>query len=168
MRRLALAALAGLAACVAEPVTRAGYRDPAAAISSNAQFDAARFGGDWHVVAAYGEEAGCGALAEQWQAGPQGFVIRGTVCGAAGRSGFATKAVAVGPGRVARVERSGTEVLWILWVDADYRIAAVGTPSGAFGRIMSRDPVPRDDLLRAAREVMDFNGYDISRLQMLR
>lgn len=167
MRRVILAALA-LTACIRDPAPAPGFRDPGTAISSSAAFDSARFAGRWHGVAAFGAEAACGRTVEDWQADAAGFAIRGTACGKRGLSGFATRGQVVGPGRVARAEAGGTEVLWILWVDADYRIAAIGTPSGAIGRILSRDPVPRADLLTAAREILDFNGYDISRLQMLR
>ena len=166
MRRVILIALAlALAACTREPAPGPGFRDPGVAISSSAAFDPARFAGRWHGVAAFGAEAACGGTVEDWQADASGFAIRGTACGKPGLTGFETRGQVVGPGRIARAGAGGAEVLWVLWVDADYRIAAIGTPSGQFGRILSRDPAPRGDLLAAAREILDFNGYDISRLQ---
>jgi apolipoprotein D and lipocalin family protein len=96
---------------------------------------------------------------------PGRFRVSGSDCASGQARGYATEAALTGPGRITM---GRGETLWILWVDADYRVAAVGTPSGAFGRILSRDPQPRPDLLRAAREVLEFNGYDVSRLAIAR
>ncbi|MCX8508355.1 MAG: lipocalin family protein, partial [Rhodobacteraceae bacterium] len=135
--------------------------------SSSTAFDPARFQGDWQVVAAYGLDAACGALQENWLVAEAGFAIRGTACTAAGKRGFVTQGSVSGPGRVLRDGPAGPVEQWILWVDADYRVAAVGTPSGAFGHILARPGMARTDLMKAAREIMDFNGYDISRLIFL-
>lgn len=143
------------------------YRDPAQTISSAALFDGARFQGDWQVVAAFGTDAGCGVLQERWQADAGGFAVQGTRCTLSGKTKYATRARLTGPGRISRDLRDGAEQIWILWVDADYRVAAVGTPSGGFGRILVRPGQARADLITAAREVLDFNGYDISKLMML-
>lgn len=145
-----------------------GYRNNGHPIASAALFDAARFEGVWHVVAAYGPEAGCGPLDEEWQIdGPGRFVVRGTRCTASGVRGFAERAVMTGPGRALRGAGRDREEIWVMWVDADYRIAAIGTPNGQFGRILSRSAPPRADLLKAATEIMEFNGYDISGLEMV-
>lgn len=168
MRRVIVAACLLLAACGAKPAGPVGFRDPAQMISSSTAFDPARFQGDWQVVAAYGPAAGCGVLTESWAADAAGFVIRGTACGASGKTGFATRGRLSGPGRVVRDGPRGPQEQWILWVDGDYRVAAVGTPSGAFGHILARPGMARADLLKAAREILDFNGYDISRLIFLR
>ncbi len=167
MRRVILGASLLLAACVAKDPAPAGYRDPARMISSSTAFDPARFQGDWQVVAAFGAGAACGVLGESWAADAAGFGIRGTACRAGGKHGFATRGRLSGPGRVVRDGPRGPEEQWILWVDGDYRVAAVGTPSGAFGHILARPGMARADLINAAREVMDFNGYDISRLVVL-
>lgn len=66
-----------------------------------------------------------------------------------------------GPGRFA----IGDQLWWVLWADADYRTLAIGTPSGQFGLILNRDGALPPDRLRAAREIFDFNGYDIARLR---
>lgn len=154
--------LALLSACGAgQPAAR--YRASEAQISSNALFDAARFADVWHVAGAYGAEAGCGPLAETWVlTGPQSYQVTGTRCGPNGARAFAAPARITGPGRITR----DGEELWVMWVDADYRIAVIGTPDGRFGRILSRTPQPRPDLLAAAREILDFNGYDLAGLKM--
>lgn len=157
MRAAALVAvLAAVAACAPAP-RQAGLRDPAAAIASNASFDPARFADVWHVAATYGDEARCGPLAETWvPTGPGTYRVTGTACGPRGARAFASAARVTGPGRIAR----GGEELWVLWVDADYRVAVIGTPAGQFARVLSRTPQVRPDLMEAARRVLRFNGYD--------
>lgn len=150
--------LAALAACAPAPQ---GLRSPDAPISSAAAFDPARFGDVWHVVAAYGDEVRCGPLAETWtRTGADSFRVTGTICGPNGARAFAAPARMTGPGRIARAMPGGEEALWVLWVDADYRVAVIGTPDGRFARVLSRTPAAREDLMRAARDVLRFNGYD--------
>lgn len=158
MPKPALAILMLLASCAA---LAPSLRDPAAPISSQATFDAGRFAAVWHVVAAYGREARCGPLEEAWtSAGPGRYRVTGAGCGPDGARPFATEARITGPGRIARRGPAGPEELWVLWVDADYRVAVIGTPSGRFARVMSRSPGARADLMQAARDVLRFNGYD--------
>jgi apolipoprotein D and lipocalin family protein len=162
VRRLILAAL--LSGCAATGPS--GYRDASVPIASAALFDAARFAGAWHVVAAYGDDAGCGPLAEDWAAtGPGRFRVSGTGCAAGQAAPFATNAAVTGPGRLSLTGEGRND--WVLWVDADYRIAAIGTPDGRFGRIIARTPDARGDLVAAARTALEFNGYDLSRLRPL-
>jgi apolipoprotein D and lipocalin family protein len=53
---------------------------------------------------------------------------------------------------------------WVLWVDDDFRTAVVGTPDGTFGWIMDRPGAASPDRTEAARRMLEFNGYDLSRL----
>ncbi|MEO0653616.1 MAG: lipocalin family protein, partial [Pseudomonadota bacterium] len=53
---------------------------------------------------------------------------------------------------------------WVLWVDEGYRTAVVGVPSGRAGWILNRDPQIPEDRFNAALQVLEFNGYDTSRL----
>ena len=167
MYRVTLAALCALAACMPAP-RQTGFRNPSVPISSSTAFDPARFQGAWQVVAAFGADARCGTLDEDWRIGAGAFVVHGTRCGSAGRTGFQTEARLSGPGRVLRDGPGGAEDIWFLWIDADYRVAAFGTPDGRFGGILARPGQARADLMTAAREVLDFNGYDISQLLMPR
>jgi apolipoprotein D and lipocalin family protein len=158
MRLIQLAALALLAACAPEGQ---GLRSQDARISSSATFDPARFVDVWHVAAAYGAEAACGPLAETWtRTAAEGFRVTGTYCGPNGARAFVADARMTGPGRITRGMPGGAETLWVLWVDADYRVAVIGTPDGRFARVLSRTPEVREDLMRAARDVLRFNGYD--------
>ncbi len=164
---MTVAGLCLIAACVPAP-RQAGFRDRSVPISSSTAFDPARFQGQWQVVGAFGDAARCGVLDEDWRIGTAAFVITGMRCGPQGGTGYRTVARLSGPGRVSRDGPGGAEEIWILWVDADYRVAAFGTPDGGFGGILARPGQARADLLTAAREILDFNGYDISRLQFLR
>jgi apolipoprotein D and lipocalin family protein len=65
------------------------------------------------------------------------------------------------PGRLA-VE--GSPEFWVLWVDDDFRTAVVGTPDGSLGWIMDRPGQASPDRTRAAREVLEWSGYDLGRL----
>jgi apolipoprotein D and lipocalin family protein len=114
MYRIAFGFLLALAGCAA-PAPQTVIRDGSVAISSAALFDAARFAGDWHVVAAYGAEAGCGPLRESWSVtGPGRYDVTGTRCAAPGLRRFDATAQISGPGRITR---AGSEPLWVLWVE---------------------------------------------------
>jgi apolipoprotein D and lipocalin family protein len=166
-RILGLGLVLVLAGCFAAPVPQ-GHRNGGRQISSAALFDPARFADVWHVVAAYGEEAKCGPLGETWAPTGQGqFRVTGTRCGPNGARAFLAEARVTGPGRITRSGVGVREEIWVLWVDADYRAAVVGTPSGSFARVMSRQPVLRADLMQVARQVLEFNGYDPARLSGL-
>ncbi len=152
MRRLILCLL--LAACAP------GERDTAARMTSIVSFDPAQFAGRWYVVegvpgtdcAAY-DYAGGGPLA-----------VTG-YCSGGERTG---EARLTGPGRLTQTLGGRSEELWVLWVDADYRTAVIGTPTGKVGMILNRVPEMPADRLRAAREVMDWNGYDVAALRAVR
>jgi apolipoprotein D and lipocalin family protein len=51
----------------------------------------------------------------------------------------------------------------VLWADADYRTLVIGTPDGSFGFILNRGGFPADRL-KAAREILAWNGYDLTQL----
>jgi apolipoprotein D and lipocalin family protein len=82
---------------------------------------------------------------------------------------IAGEAVVVGPGRL-EVKFDSVPFVsapyWVLWVDEGYRTAVVGVPSGRAGWILNRDPQIPADRLEAARQILDFNGYDLTQLRM--
>ncbi len=167
-RGAVLSAILGLSACSVP----AGLRDPGTPISATTRFDLARMEGRWQVRerAAMPDDAAGGA--------PESFVFGAgdsaaapvsrayVTCGSGECAGQRMDATArmTGPGRFVMPRDGAASVAhWVLWSDADYRVAAIGTPTGEFGWIMTRGQ-PRDDLMTAAREIMDWNGYDLSRL----
>lgn len=178
-RGLCLAGLVALAGCGFWPGARTGGgtgastgggRDASVMIASAALFDPVRFQGEWYEVAGLGP--GC-ASQMRWQlTGPGRFALQGQGCG--GQT--ASSAQMIGPGRIAlapqaparawpRLGQGEQPPLWVLWVDADYRVAALGTPSGQVGMILARSPRARGDLLNAARVALDFNGYDLAAIR---
>lgn len=148
-----------------------GYRDRSVPIASKALFEPERFLGLWHEVARFPVpfQAGCVAFTAEYGRRDDGLLSVLNTCTAAdgGQTGIVGTAEITGPGRL--VLRFGSEPFvaadyWVLWVDESYRTAVVGTPDGRAGWILNRDPEIPPDRLAAAREMLDFNGYDISRL----
>lgn len=171
MRRATFLALvlAALSACAPS------YRDTAVTISSVAAFDPQRYAGRWYEIARFPVpfQAGCTAtVAEYTPLEPGRLGVRNT-CREGAPDGplraIAGEAELVGPGRLS-VRFSGVPFVaapyWVLWVDGDYRTAVVGVPSGRAGWILNRSPEIPPDRLKAALEVLEFNGYDTSRLEM--
>jgi len=156
--------LLALAGCVQPEPEKPGLRNPQAMISSAALFDPARFQGDW-LVAASGTPRCMGARQTWRWDGKTGFALEGVDCSLARPSVLGGRAVLTGPGaRMVPDAAFGRAPVWVLWVDQDYRIAVLGTPSGRFGQVIVRDLPGRPDLMTAAREVLDFNGYDLTRI----
>lgn len=171
MRRAALAALglAGLSACA---VVAPSYRDTDVAISSRAEFSPARYSGQWYEIASFPTifQRGCTKTNALYT--PTDSADRLGVRNSCLRDGkqvvIEGSATVDGPGRLS-VRLDGVPVAapyWVLWVDEDYQTAVVGVPSGRAGWILNRTPSLRADRLQAARDVLEFNGYDLTELQM--
>lgn len=142
MRGLIWIALVALVAgCVAanQPVTVVGLRDLAAPLSSQVDATPARLAGDWVVRMAPRQ----GGLAP----------------GAALRFGALEQ---VGPGRFRTSDGplAGRE-LWVVWLDADNRTAALATPQGDQALILDRTAQGGADRMQAAREVLAWQGFDL-------
>jgi apolipoprotein D and lipocalin family protein len=179
MRRWMLGALLMLAACgreVAEapPGEAMSFRDRTVPIGATTRGSPGDLNGGWVVSASFGE-------------GPvRGLDVTDRVrveLDAAGRGDwtFTDRAgawvrVPVGlaqPGRYeVRAPQPPARVLFgteapkfvVLWADDDFRTAVVGTPDGSFGWVMDRPGQGSPDRMAAAREVLDFNGYEVGRL----
>lgn len=149
------------------------YRDAEVTIASKADFDAGRFAGRWVEVASYPLpfQSGCaGATAAYTLTEAQDITVLNTCLDATGAPlrTIEGRAEISGPGRLS-VRLDGVPFaapLWVLWTDADYRVAVLGQPDGRGGWILARETPLRPDLLRAAREVLDFNGYDLTQLRI--
>jgi len=74
------------------------------------------------------------------------------------------RATPLGPNRwrLADPQGGAARDLWVIWVDEGYRTAAIGAPDGRYGWILDRSAKGGGDRITAAREILDFNGYDIS------
>jgi len=171
MHRLILAAVfaLGLAGCAGGP---GGYRDASVTVASAAAFDPARYAGQWYEIARFPVpfQTGCTDTVAVYAPRQDGGLDVTNTCRVDGRiRRIEGGARVVGPGRL-EVRFDTVPFLaapyWVLWVSEDYRSAVVGVPSGRAGWILHRDPVMPADRLAAAREVLDFNGYDVDRLVM--
>jgi apolipoprotein D and lipocalin family protein len=169
---LALAA-AGLAAgCAAvAPV----YRDTSVPMTAIAGLDAARYAGRWYEIARFpvAFQQGCTATIADYTLNPDGSLGVVNTCRQGSPQGplrrIEGRARPIGPGRFA-VSFRGIPFegpYWVLWVDEGYRTAVVGVPSGRAGWILNREPRIPPDRLRAAREILAWNGYDLARLVMV-
>ena len=147
MRRLILAALLALAACA----TPQGGRDTGVAMTSMAAFAPGRLAGGWHEVEALGRPAGA-----TWS-----FAVAadGALRVTTSRDGAGTGRM-TGPGRFTL--STFAVPLWVLWADADDRTLVLGTPDGRFAMVLDRAASPAPDRLRAAREILAWNGYRIA------
>ena len=165
MRAFRFIAVLALSACALAP----SYRDTSAQISSMALFDPARYAGLWYEVASFPTpfQSGCSDTIAAYELRDDASLGVLNRCNTAnGVQSISGSANVVGPGRL-KVRLNGVPVAadyWVLWVDEGYRTAVVGVPSGRAGWILNRTPDIPADRLRAAIDVLDFNGYDTSRI----
>ena len=157
-------ALVLLAGCAARPAYAPLAAQPQ--MYSTASLPAGRLLGAWGQIA--GQTAGQGAPncaprpALEFAMGDTGqMLVRYDLCLGASRS------TGAGPlGSVAGLEGryilpNLSVPLWVLWIDENNRTMALGTPDRSFGLIVSKD-IPPPDRLNAAREILAWNGYDLT------
>ena len=156
----AVAVAALLAACAGPG---ASYRDTSRQLYSIGVFDPSRFVGAWHEVAGFAAPGATCALGVTGAAvGPGGLSLE--LSGCAGPKGRVA-APQIAPARFAPQLTGPLDApWWVLWVDQDYRTVVIGTPSGRFGAVLNRTATIPADRLEAARRILDFNGYDVSRM----
>jgi apolipoprotein D and lipocalin family protein len=169
MRANALFSLLLLAACAGG----GGYRDTDVAIASKALFEPAKYAGTWYEIARFPVpyEKGCTKTTATYTPARDGSFDLVNSCVTDGvERRIEGSAKLVGPGRL-EVSFDGLPFVkapyWVLWTDEDYETAVVGVPSGSAGWILNRTPQIRADRLQAARDVLEFNGYDLSKLMMV-
>ena len=171
MRR-ALFALLVLAACgrgAPEPVPvveAASFRDRGVPIGSSLRATPEALEGEWIVSAAFPQTPGSDAKpfdavfigTDAVRDGMTSwfFLIRGAVWP------YGLNYEQTAPGRF-RLPDSSNEY-WVLWMDDDGRTAAVGSPDGRLGWIMDRPGQASGDRTAAAREVLEWSGYDVTQL----
>lgn len=149
------------------------YRDTSVPMTSIVGLDAARYAGRWYEVARFPVifERGCTATTADYTLLTDGSLGVVNTCREDSPEGpvrrIEGRAVPSGPGRF-EVSFAGVPFegdYWVLWVDEGYRTAVVGVPSGRAGWILNREPAIPRDRLRAAKEILEWNGYDLTRLQ---
>ena len=168
-RAIAIAALLVVTGCSYFTV----YRDTEAPISSKAVFDVEAYMGLWYEVARYPVpfEEGCVGVTAEYGLQDDGTVSVRNICRNADgsvKSAIDGTATVVGPGRL-KVSFASVPFVaadyWVLWTDEDYQTAVVGAPNGRSGWILNRSPQIREDRLQTAKDILRFNGYDLSLLQ---
>lgn len=159
-----LIALVLLAGCAAAPASVVGYRNPGKQIYSNAVLENDKLVGRWVQVAEFAPKAApaCTPGGAEIARGAAGLTLVANLCLGGQKVGFSGPLAVAGPGRF--VPTKG-EVWWVLWADVGYRTLVIGTPSGRFGFILNKGADLPADRMRAAREVLEWNGYDLARLR---
>ena len=61
--------------------------------------------------------------------------------------------------------KRGAQVVARAWVDDGFRTAAVGDAAGTWAAVIDRARPGGADRVSAATEILDFNGWDVSRIQ---
>jgi apolipoprotein D and lipocalin family protein len=159
-----LAVFSLLLACTA-PVAERGFRDPSAPFASISRFETPRFLGEWVRVAEFTQSRqGIAPQTHLYRLATTGQLVV-DITGADG----ATERQVYDLPAAGRLRASGSEAqaeeLWVLWVDEGFRTAVLGTPSGSRAFILDRSTTPAPDRLRAAREILNWYGYDMAQLE---
>lgn len=170
LKTAALVALALVSACAPKPAGDGNFRRAGTQIWSNAVTAPSALAGTWSQVATFaqGDSAGCAAGFASFTPTATGLDVAARLC-IDGRNVAVRGPMAVsGPGRLMPAGQAQSPLdreWWLLWIDVDVRTIVIGTPSGAFGVVLNRDARLPADRATAAREILDWNGYDTSRLR---
>ena len=101
------------------------------------------------------------------------LIADGVVCAQAGDCPNGTRPVLYRESLAGRFRAAGPvpvavpAELWVYWMDFDDRTMAIGDPNSDFVAILDRAPTGGADRIRAAREILDWYGYDLSRLRTI-
>ncbi len=155
--------LLALAACGSrtDPARVDSFRAADAPIYSAAVVEVSRLAGRWLQVATFAAEGQAGCSTGQVEF--TGSDLRWDLCLPGGRM---TGAGPLTPGTPGRFGVEGMADWWVLWVDGDYRTLVIGTPSGAFGFVLNREPDLPQDRAKAVRDILQFNGYTTGNLDL--
>lgn len=172
----ALAAAIAVGACTApEPapvVLGPSYRDASALIGVTSRFDTQKFGGLWYVRAGFAPDLGRTAFRMVRTAEGPAMRLGVFLCDPSGACGDYSEDLPVttlGKGQFrVRMPDGRTRDFWVLWVDEGFRTAVLGNKTGDFGWIIDRSTTGGADRIKAAREILDFNGYDVSKLRVIK
>lgn len=128
-----------------------GLRNPTTPLGGTSRFDVSRFAGEWRTLQCLGT---CDSTVQYVEA-TDGVLLRRA-------DDDKTPFLVPSPG-VLR-EMGGAETLVVMWVDEGFRTAVVGDAEGRWAAVIDRG-AGSADRLAAAREILDFNGWDVSQLR---
>lgn len=175
MRILVWLMILGVVACTqtpAPPTVLTQHRNPDVQIASQVNVTAQRMAGDWAIRQRFVDQPGpvsgmtldvlpAGALQWSFETGD----CIDDVCFSVENQVLLEP---LGQGRWQPVGENlaGFDAeIWVLWMDFDSRTMALGTPDGRFGMILDESIRGGEDRIAAARDIMDWFGYDVSRLE---
>lgn len=139
------------------PLPQDSFRTPSAPISSTTRVDPARLSGAWRVTAAFASAKGTLPPVQlQFAASATGLRVE--------QSGWMMPAGVYASQMPGRYSRLGGPEIWLLWVDDDWRTAAMASPDGRLGWIMERGQ-QTPDRQKAAREILNWMGFDLDKLR---
>jgi len=147
-RLLALMILAGCTTQIA-PTGPVHFRNATAQVASQADVTLERLSGAWQVVSIFED--------------PQFAAVR-TVQFDGPNMALNSQLLPITRVSEGRITAGGLQ-FWVHWLDINNRTAVIGSPDGRFGWIMDRTGAPGSDRLKAAREILDWYGYDLSRMK---
>ena len=172
MHRLILLVLLPLwlVACARLPVETAQFRRPGTQIWANAVTDPGQLTGRWTQVATFATRAdpGCAPGGLELSQTTQGLYATAQLCVNGVTAVYRGPLAVAGPGQLRPMGRAQAPLdrtWWVLWVDADIRTLVLGTPDGSFGVVLNRDARLPADRRKAARDILRWNGYDLSQLR---
>lgn len=172
--RFAVVLTLGLAACGSEPPAPPApdvslLRNPTAPLASQADVTAADLSGTWVVrQRVEGAWPRTGETVRFATRGSTLLVREGAVtCSGADRCDLPYVAGAAGRFTLA-VPIDGLSVpseIWVHWMDFDDRTVALGSPDADFVVILDRSATGGADRITAARDILDWYGYDLDVLR---
>jgi len=160
-----------VAACATQSTTTS-FRDQTAQIGVTSRYDHARFAGKWFVRAVVDrgstivqvERRSEPVEGASWVMFLEACPPGGGLCALIEDGWQVTSGV---PGaEVLRDPRGDAE--WrpvVVWIDEGYRTAAVGDADGQFAWVLDRALTGGDDRIQAARQVLEFSGFDLSEMR---
>ena len=164
---VALAVATLISACTLPEAPGRGYRNTQVPLTYTSRSDANRLADDWYLRAHYPSDEDLRRVSYlRARDGQEAFKLVSRRCGENGDcKDMATlwRATPLGPNRWRLTDPQGGKDrdLWVIWVDEGYRTAAIGAPDGGYGWVLDRAATGGTDRITAAREILDFNGYDI-------
>lgn len=169
--------LAGCASLETTTPTEASLlRDPSAQIASQVDVAAGDLSGLWQVRQAAGDRWPALEDAAVFEARGTTLVIppSAATCDARGPCMVAAGSIEYLPLAAGRWRAASPEAamassypveIWVYWMDFDNRTVALGDPTGNVVAILDRSATGGGDRITAAREILDWFGYDLSLLR---